>query len=410
MSSSFLRPLMRRGSLLRVAVLGVLGVGTASAAQVYMQPIVTVGAEENSNLDLSPGPNPWVAGYEATAATIFGIATPDSNTTIRPRIDYRDYPQDRSDDRLEEYLDLDSAYKSQRSRGSVYFGFERRDEFNAELSQATYNDIGPGSPTSPETGRTVQGATRTSLLLLPDFSYDVTQRVAAGVSAIYQQLNYSPENDHSAIDFRYGQAKGYVRWTVDQKNDLTFGGYGSSYEATHFESHANAGGASLQLDTSWTPLLTTSGMLVYQRTSINSDIPSYFKGTSNPWGAMFSVAYKTEVNQFRTDFGRLITPSGGGGIYVNDQLKFQYNRNFTRRLAFTSAVIAIRTRGLTSNVSGDDRTYYRGVLDLKYMVTPTFFVQGGYQNLWQKYQLDPTSYDNNRIYIRFGYQGLGRQY
>jgi hypothetical protein len=110
------------------------------------------------------------------------------------------------------------------------------------------------------------------------------------------------------------------------------------------------------------------------------------------------------------DAGRVVTPSGGGGIYVDDQIQFQYTRNFRERLAFTGATIAMRDAGLTQNVSGDNRTYVRTVIDLKWMITPTWYVQGGYQYMWQKYETDPDSASNNRIYIKFGYQGRDRQW
>lgn len=383
------------------------------AAEVYVQPVATISAETDSNLDLQPasqGAVKTVEGYIADAAALVGIATPSSETTIRPRIDYRDYPAASYDNRLESYLDLNSAYRSQRSKGSVYLGFDRRDEFNAELSSALYNPYGPVPPTSPETGRTVKDATRTSLIFLPDYSYNITPLTAAGVSAIYQKLNYSPDNNHSAVNFDYYQGKAYLRWTLDQKSDLTLGGYGSKYQASHFDSRATSAGATVALGTSWSPLLSTSVSVIYQRTSIDTTIPLPFKVVANPWGAAVGAFYKGEVNQFRMDAGRGITPSGGGGIYVNDQLQMQYSRNFSRRLAFTGATIALRNRGLTHNVSGNDRTFVRTVMDLKWMMTPTWFVQGGYQYMWQKFQLAPDGAANNRIYIRFGYQGRERQW
>jgi hypothetical protein len=30
--------------------------------------------------------------------------------------------------------------------------------------------------------------------------------------------------------------------------------------------------------------------------------------------------------------------------------------------------------------------------------------------MWQKYQLEPDGAANNRLYLRFGYQGLNRQW
>ncbi len=383
------------------------------AAQVYVQPVASISAETNSNLDLVPasqGPAQNVEGYIADAAALIGIATPDSDTTIRPRIDYRDYPGASYDDRLEGDLDLNSAFRSQRSKGSVYFGLQRRDEFNAELNSALYNPYGPVPPTSPETGRTVKGASRESLIFLPDYSYNITPLTAAGVSGIYQKLSYSPADAFSGVDFDYYQGKAYLRWTLDQKSDLSVGAYGSKYQASRIDSQATAAGASLTLDTNWSPLLSTNASVVYQRTNIDTAVPTLFKATANPWGATVGAAYKGEVNQFRMNAGRVITPSGGGGIYVSDQLQLQYDHNFSQRLAFTGAAIALRNRGLTSNVSGDDRTYVRTAVNLKWMMTRTWFVQGGYQYVWQKFQVDPDGAANNRLYIGFGYQGLDRQW
>ena len=396
-----------------VSLSALLAAPLVRAAEYYVVPTATLLAEANTNLDLQPasqGPVSTNTGYIGDAAALFGIATPDSDTTIRPRVDYRDYPSESADNRLEEYLDLNSTYRAERGRASVYLGFERRDEFNAELNSAEYNPYGPVPPTSPETGRTVTGATRTSLILLPNYNYYLSPLTSLGVSGIYQKLDYSPNNSFDAVDFDYYQAKVYMQFALNQKNDLTAGIYGSNYEAVHYDSLAVAEGSSLELHTNWTPLLDTSASVVYQHTRVDSVIPSPLRTTVSPWGASFSAAYKSQLDQFRINLDRLITPSGGGGIYVNEQAQFQYKRDFTPRLGFTGAMIVLRNHGLTSNVSGDDRTFLRTAVELKWMFTPTFFVQGGYQYMWEKYQLDPDGAANNRIYVGFGYQGRNRQY
>lgn len=405
------RSLRREKILVRAAcAAGALAAAPVMGAQYYVQPTATISAENDSNVDLTPGGSPAVRGYIGDAEALFGIATPDTDTSIRPRIDYRNYPSDSSDNRLEEYLDLNSYYRSPRSKASVYFGFERRDELNAELSSAFYNPNGPVLPTNPDTGRTTTGATRTNFTLLPDYIYNITPLTAAGVSAIVEQYDYSPNNSFDAINFRYFLGKGFLRFTLDQTNDLTVGGYGSKYQATRFDSTADAGGVSLQLDTTWSPLLTTSAAAQYQHTNLEDSLPTLYKATVNPWGATVAVAYQAEASQFRLNGGRVITPSGGGGIYVNDQVQLQYNRSFTPRFSLTAAAIALRTRGVTSNLKGDDRTYVRPVAEVKYMITPAFFVQGGYQYMWQRYEVNPDGALNNRVYIRFGYQGRSRQW
>jgi hypothetical protein len=384
--------------------------GLAIGAEVIVQPSAYVGVESNSNLDLTPGGQAEVTGYVANLASVVGIATPNSSTTIKPRLDYRDYPTDKEDNRLEAYLDFNSAFKGQRSSASISGTLDHRDEFNAEQTQALYNDVNPTQATAPQTGRTIVGATRDSIYVVPSYTYSLTPRIAAGVSGLYQKIDYSPNDSSRFVDFDYYQGKAYLVWSFSQKSDLTFGGYGNKYNATKFDSKATAEGGSVDLNTSWTPLLSTRASVVVQHSDIEYEIPPVFNGTVNTWGGSLNATYKAETQTFRTDLSRLLTPSGGGSVYVVDQLQFQYERHFTQRLSLTTAAIYLRNRALTDAASGNGRNYLRSVVEMKWMVARTWFVQGGYQYTWQKYQLEPDGAANNRFYLRFGYQGLDRQW
>jgi hypothetical protein len=403
---SAVRPILS-GSLLAAAV---AAVAPAHGADVFVTPSAYIGAESNSNLDLEPGGAQEVTGYVADLGSLIGIATPNSATTIRPRVDYRDYPTDKEDNRLEEFLDFNSYYKGQRNSASISGTLDHRDEFNAEQSPALYDDINPIQPTAPQTGRTLTGATRDSAYVMPSYSYNLTPLLAAGVSGLYQKINYSPNDNSRFVDFDYYQAKAYLVWTVTHNTDLTFGGYGNKYNATRFDSTATAKGGSLDLNTSWTPLLSTRASVVLQHSDIDSSIPPTFSGSVNTWGGALGTAYKTEVQQVRADLSRLITPSGGGSVYIINQLQAEYQRNVTQRFSFTTAALLLQNRALTSAFSGNGRNYFRSVVEAKWMVTRTWFGQGGYQYTWQKYQADPDGAANNRLYLRFGYQGLSRQW
>jgi hypothetical protein len=400
----------RRGTAWHVLLVAALAAGRASAAEVFVQNTATLGAETNSNLDLTPGGNPNTTGYYANAGSLIGIATPNSSTTIRPRLDYRNYPTDPADDRVEAFVDFNSAYKSQRTSAGIYGTLDHRDELNAELTQAIYDEVNPVYPTSPQTGRVVRGITRDSAIVLPSYTYSLSPLLAAGLSGIYQMVNYSPDDASRYVDFVYYQAKAYLTWTFNQKSDLTFGAYGNRYNATRYDSTADAAGGSLELNTSWTPLFTTRASLVLQHSNIDSAIPPIFKGTVNAWGGSFSAIYKADTNQFRGDLSRILTPSGGGSVYISNQLQIEYKKNMTERIALTTAAIYMQNRALTAAVSDNGRDYLRTVIDVKWMMSRVWFVEGGYQYTWQKYQLDPDGAANNRIFLRVGYQGLGRQW
>jgi hypothetical protein len=121
------------------------------------------------------------------------------------------------------------------------------------------------------------------------------------------------------------------------------------------------------------------------------------------------MAHISPTDELRFNVGRSITPSGGGGLYVADTAQLQYDRDLSARLSFTGAVIYTSSRGLSVNVSGDDRNYGRGTLSLKWLATRTLFVLGGYSYMTQKYLSDMDSAANSQFYLRIGYQGLPRQ-
>jgi hypothetical protein len=190
---------------------------------------------------------------------------------------------------------------------------------------------------------------------------------------------------------------------------MSFGGYVSRYDATNLDSTANSYGETLNFSYSWSRLVNSALTVAYQTADINATQPSVFKETVNDWGATFSTGYKGETSQLRLNLGQSITPSSYGSLYLADQIQLQYDRNVTERVTFTGALRALRTVGVSSNLNGDNRNYFQGNLFLKWMITRTWFVQGGYVYTWQKYQTDTQSADNNLIMIKFGYQGLPRQ-
>src|ERR1700722_4414961 len=112
------RRLIRRCSALLAPAICV-GAAPVFAAQYYVQPSASIGAENDSNLDLDPGPGQEVQGYLVNAGALLGITTPASVSLIRGRLDDRDYPKDSGDDRLEEYLDFRSDYNTQLSHAGI---------------------------------------------------------------------------------------------------------------------------------------------------------------------------------------------------------------------------------------------------------------------------------------------------
>src|ERR1700677_3742271 len=112
------RPVCRRLPLAALALLAMEP--AAHGADVYIQPAASLTVEGDTNLDLDPGEKTRTEGNLVSASSIIGIATPDSDSFIRPRVEYRDYPDDHGDDRVEGYLDFNFTFRTLRSTTAVY--------------------------------------------------------------------------------------------------------------------------------------------------------------------------------------------------------------------------------------------------------------------------------------------------
>ncbi len=379
------------------------------AAEVYWQPSASLTAEGDTNLDLDPGSNSRTLGALAMVSSVVGITNPDSDVNLRPRLEYRDYPEATQDNRLEAYLDINAVKRWPRSTLSVFGNLEHRDEFNAEFNSALYDNFNPTSPTTPETGKAIVGGTRNSAYIVPSYNFKFTPLLTGGLSGIYQRIQYSPSDEFSHVDFQYYLAKASLTWTVSQRSELSVGGFDSKYDALRFDSHAIGAGGSVDFDNHWTQKLSTSASVIFERITITQTAPQILDTSANAWGGTVGVIYAAQVSRFKFNGGRVITPSGGGALYASDQIRFQYDRDITYRFTATAAAIGLRERGVTSNVVGAYRNYLQTVLEAKWMMARTWFLQGGYQYSRQKFQNDPSGAASNRIYIRVVYQGLGAQ-
>jgi hypothetical protein len=171
---------IRAGAL--AAATGLLCSPAALAAEVFYQPIVSVAATENTNVELTSTGQRRAEGYLADAATMIGIATPTSQTTLMPRLLYNYYPKEKDLDRLEGFVNLNSRWNWQRSRLSVLGLFDHRLDLNAQTPTADYNPVNPGINGNPNTsGRIATNATRNYLILQPTYNYNLTPLSSLGV-------------------------------------------------------------------------------------------------------------------------------------------------------------------------------------------------------------------------------------
>lgn len=389
----------------------VLGVAApALGAQYYLQPIATVTVESNSNifLDAAGGSSP-VGAYGADAAAVIGIATPDSDSNLKPRIRYLDYPNANKLNRLEAALDFNTSYKSLRNAFGLSGRFDHLNDATAQKPSALFNDVNPNAPGTSDTGRVQEGTTRDYLILRPSYTYQASQLVSLGATALYQTESFSPANLTSHVNFDFYQGNLFVGRKLSERTGLFAGGLVSRYETRDVVSTADSTGADIGITYDLAKTLVADLHVTFQRTDVNSTLSPVFIGTLNNWGASGRLTWLKDAAAFRIDLGRTIQPGSGGGLYSADQLHVEYDREISERLSYVTAARAVATRGLWANVGNQDRNYAAVDLSAKWMLTRTWIVEGGFSYFYRKYRTDPDSAYNNSFFVRCGYQGLPRQ-
>ncbi|HEY6454160.1 MAG TPA: hypothetical protein VIY90_02650 [Steroidobacteraceae bacterium] len=387
-----------------------LAAASAPAAEVYYQPLFSLTGGWDNNIELAPVASQRVSTSSAIAdvGTVIGIATPTSQTTIRPDVRYEYYASASDLDRLEASLDLNSKLRYERDQLTVWGRFDRRDDLDAEAPGAAYNSVTPGLPISQGSGQINTSLVRDDTLLLPTYTHDLTPRAEVGISANFENASFSPE-DLFHENFTYLQARPFYGYNYDPRTTITFGVLGSTFEARGTDSHSNAAGADAQLSHFWSPVFQSGLTVEYQKTRIDAGVPSFVNQTANDWGAMLSTGYKGLTNQFQMNVGRQILPSSAGAIYNTDQAHAQWDHEVTQRLKFTGAVLYMRTLNLiAAGPNNNTRTYATGLASLQWMMTPVWYIAGRYSIGYQRYQLFGGGLDNG-VSIQIGYRGLGRQ-
>jgi hypothetical protein len=389
----------------------------AIGAEQYFRPSVTAGVEDHSNIDLSAAAQTQnVVGFKADLQGTWGIRTPRSSTELVPRFVVQKFQQRDRLSRTQEYLDLKSQFKTQLSSVELFGRFNRLDTYQSQLVSAGFSEFDPGATPGGQSGRVLVGNTRTLAQIRPRFSHTISQRTDIGIYADYQHVDFSSQSINDQVDYDFGIVNGFVERRFGPKTRLTTGVYASKYETKDNTNRTSAVGVSVDWSHDWTKQLQGTFSVGAERSKVKKlDItipasPVATEETATNWNATYSAAYRGEVSRVRFTVGRELTPSSRGDKSATDQIRIQYDRNWTPRLDFTGAIRFLKERSIKGAAqSPNDRDYGIAELGLRWALTRTWFVHGGYSYLHQKYSDTGLSARDNVFEVSIQYLGLPPQ-
>ena len=411
--SSWPRAALGVGLAGALAFSGAAPVMPAHAAQTHWQPRFETGVEQNTNRNLAVDPDleADVAGYIATAEVLWSYVTPRTDTQVQPRLRFQRYPDQDDADRTEQFLDFSTAHRAtERTDYELVARYSRQDAFRTELGEAEFDDFDPEDPTDGGEGAAIFGAdTRTRVQLRPGLTHQYSELTGIEVGGVAETVRYQSDILDRA-DFDYFEARALLTRQHTPRTRWSGGPMVSRYETKDGRNQTDDIGVELGVNHAWSELMQFGGGVFVRRSDIEI-IRETVIGTETQtnYGFDINMIRRTELGRVRLSIGRRLRPTSVGAMTTTDELRVQYDHDFTQRVSMRTALRAYSQESVGTFAGGDgDRDYARGELRLTWMWTPTIYIRGDYQYTWRDVARDATSADNHAVMVSVGYRGLAR--
>jgi hypothetical protein len=389
------------------------GWNLAYSAELYIQPEAEILVDVDSNRSLSTTSKQTSEGYAGQAGATVGYATPVSDTTGRIRLGYQDYPKDGAHE-FQGTSEFKTDYNWERSEFTAYGQADRLNTFTSELASANFDPLVPISPTTPETGRINTSTTRTKATLVPSYDFRLTPRSRVGFSGVVESAVYSGPGASGYTSYTYVQGTAFASYAITPRADLTLGPSVSRDADRNGAGSTTGYGANANLTYKWSQTFSGRLELSGERDHTTGQEPTFTKYNSNAFGAIYTTTWTGQISSLQFALGRQLTPSGSGGRYFADQLQVEYDRKLSARLSGIVAARLIRYTAEVNQVTNAPYKYLDSTLGFKWLMTRTLYLDSGLQFT----RIDTSSAtnanvgsaaNNFRLYLGFGYLGLGKR-
>jgi len=399
----------RSSTIVAAALLLAAASTREAAAQSYVVPSVELSSEYHTNRELTavPGQADPTTGYIATAQALIGKRTPRSQTELRPRVRFQEYPDRNGVDPVDMFLDLQSTYSTLRSNYSLLASASRQDTFNAEFGAAGIDTSGPETPASyGDTGIVFIGNTRTEFNLEPSMDREISERTNLGLTVGYDKVHYQDTATDTREDYSNISLQTLLKHQYRPLTQFEIGPYVSRFKSAEGTNRTRSAGLTLGWNHEVSEISHTEIKTSMERMKINDPTFSSTEQTQTTWSAEFKGYRKGRVSRLDYGVGRYLAASGIGSKVRRDELRLQYVRQLSPRFDYRGAIRAGTEQRLGFTDNARDRNYVRSELFVRWFMTRTMYVSAGYRYSWQKYKIFANDADDNAALVVFGFSGF----
>lgn len=349
---------------------------TAGAANWEVAPRAQAGYRYSDNYRLyPPGQEVEVSGAEADVGVTFRTVDPRTNFEITPRINSTYFPNEKSEDANNYYLDAGFTDITPRRRISVPFLYSQEDVVRSELPDVS--DGGDlGDPGEGDSGHSVQHNRRDFFRIAPAFAYDISQRYRMELSAHYLQADFDNQLVGFQQDFSEVGASAGFGFLTSQRSALLVRALAYQYETT---TTTDAYGGQIEWNTQYSPNSRAYVRVGSQQTKPErgSSDTNFVAGVGGQWAS--------ERNTLFVDLTRDVSPVSAGTVVERYQFRLRVNHDVSQRFAVRVGARMSRDEQIEDGTY-PTREYAIGELGFEWRWLRQWSLIGTYNYRWQEYE------------------------
>jgi hypothetical protein len=378
----------------------------ATAAEWRFEPLLSAGYEYDDNAVLASSDAAKVdinGGIYEAAATV-GYATARTTFDITPLLRWRQYSDDlfNSDDR---FLTFDFNSEGQKSLFRIRGAYGDESTRTAERARANPGELDPGNIPDDQTGRVSSFGRRKQVRVVPQWSYNFTQKMALALSLSYVDTDYDtpvptyvPYTD-SRVSASLSRAfsertRGYIRGSFRR-----------------YERNVDVGATLPDVDTVAVNL--GFDQQLSQQTTLRAEVGveevrSDQSENDSAFVADISLVKNLQTVRWLAQYKRGVSGNGNGVLTPRDSINLSMSKQFSERFSGGLAARLYRTDPPTSNVVTIDQQDYAQVSgELTYALSRVFSLRADYTYTYlDRFSFSDGAAGANEVGLTFIYQPM----
>lgn len=368
-----------RNRLLPLAVAACTVTCTASAANWEVAPRVQAGYRYSDNYRLYlPDQEVSVSGGEADVGVTFKTVDPRTNFEITPRVNATYFPDEKTEDSTDYYLDAGFTDVTPRRRLNVPFSYSQEDVTRSELPDVNQGG-GLGEPGTGDSGKFVERNRRDFFRIAPSFSYDISQRYRMELEAHYLDATFDKRLPGAQEDFsEFGAGAGFG-FLTSQRSALVVRALASTYDTS---TTTDAYGGEVEWNTQYSPTSRAYVRVGAQETKPDrgASDTNFIAGAGGSWAS--------QRNTLFLDLTRSVSAVSAGTVVERHQLRLRIDHDVSQRFALRAGARFQRDEEIEDGTY-PRREYAIGELGFEWRWLRQWSLIGTYNYRWQEYEDEP---------------------